>query len=125
MVKGKSVGTITDFDGKFNIKAEVSDVLVFSYIGFFTKEELITNENFDSINITLKEDILQLEELVITGTSGLTRKKQLGNAISSVKSSEIANSGAQDVTGALSGKLPGALVNQNSGNPAGGCFSNT
>ncbi|MDO5980812.1 TonB-dependent receptor plug domain-containing protein [Flavivirga spongiicola] len=120
LIKGKSIGATTDFDGKFSIEAAVSDVLVFSYVGFLTKEMVLTNANIGSIKVSMQEDILQLDELVITGTSVLTKKRQLGNAISSIKSSAIKSSGSQDVTAALSGKLPGALVNQNSGNPAGG-----
>lgn len=120
LVKGKGTGTITDFDGKFSIESGVNDVLVFSSVGFVTKEVVIRETHKNSIHIKMSEDILQLDELVITGTTVLTKKKQLGNVISTVKSADIVSSGAQDVTGALSGKIPGALVNQNSGNPAGG-----
>ena len=56
----------------------------------------------------------------MTGTSGLTEKKTLGNSISTVGGEAIGESGAVDVTGALSGKITGALVSQTSGAPAGG-----
>ncbi len=119
--KGTSTGTITDIDGKFAIEAGPSDVLVFSYIGFLTEEVRITAENSTGeFVVKMTNDILQLDELVITGTSALTSKKQLGNAISTIGVEAISNAGSQDITASFSGKLAGALINQNSGNPAGG-----
>ncbi len=119
-IKNTPVGTITDIDGNFSISANVSDVLVFAFIGMLTQEVIISEENLNSLNVQMRGDILQLDELIVTGTSVATSRKQLGNAISTVNSNDLQYSGSQGVTGALSGKLSGALVNQNSGNPAGG-----
>ncbi len=120
IIKGTATGVITDFDGKFSIAASLGDVLVFSFVGMLSKELTISYANQKNISIQLTADILLLDEMVVTGTSALTSKKQLGNAISTIKSEAISNSGAQGVTAALSGKITGAVVNQNSGNPAGG-----
>lgn len=64
-VKGTSRGTSTDFDGNFAINAEQNDVLVFSYLGYSTKEMSIGSD--DTINIQLEEDENRLEEIVVVG----------------------------------------------------------
>ena len=119
-IKGTSIGTVTDLEGNFNISVNLADVLVFTFVGMVTQEIEVTEANINGLNVTLVTDILQLSELVVTGTSAATSRKQLGNAISTIKSKDFTYSATQDITGALSGKLSGALVNQNSGNPAGG-----
>lgn len=65
MVKNSRTGTQTDFDGNYTIEAEKGDVLVFSYIGFKTKEVTVKGQKI--INVILKEDSAQLEEVVVTG----------------------------------------------------------
>ncbi|MBC9797795.1 vWA domain-containing protein [Sinomicrobium weinanense] len=62
-IKGTSRGTQTDFDGKYSIEANTGDILVFSYLGFKTKEVRIKNSSV--INVVLKEDSASLEEVVI------------------------------------------------------------
>ena len=120
-VKGTDTGTVTDLEGNFKVAAAVSDVLVFSFVGMRTQELVVTESLLSSgVDVVMAGDILQLDQLVVTGTSTATSKRQLGNAISTIHSDDINFSATQDITGALSGKLSGALVNQNSGNPAGG-----
>ena len=124
-IKNTNKGAVTDFSGNYTLQANVnsgSNTLVFRSIGFSTKEIAF---NYDSqleivVDATLSADILGLDEVVITGVGALTAKKQIGNVISSVSGLEIAESAALDVTGALSGKLAGIQVSQNSGDPAGG-----
>lgn len=117
LVEGTKQGTITNLDGQFEIEVADGSVLVFSFIGFSKQKVTVSG---GSINITLIEDILGLDEVVITGAGALTEKKQLGNTLSTVTGVEIAESGALDISGALSGKLAGVQVSQNSGDPAGG-----
>lgn len=116
------IGTTTDIDGSYSLSMNGMDVekIYFSYIGYQEEMRMIEQGARQSINVIMEEDILKLDEVVITGASAATSKRNLGNAISSVSGKEIATSGAQGIDQALSGKLPGALVNQNSGNPAGG-----
>lgn len=68
----------------------------------------------------LQEDLLSLDEVVVTGSTVGVNKRTLGNSISSVKSEDLVNNGATAVDQAISGKVTGALVQQNSGDPAGG-----
>ena len=123
--KGTSTGTLTDIDGMYSLTfpADAGEVtLVVSYIGFATQ-----NISFDfsqtalqTRDIVLLPDVMNLDEVVVTGASAATSKKQLGNAIATVDQTQISRSGATGLDQALSGKISGALINQNSGNPAGG-----
>ena len=117
---GAAQGTITDLDGNYVFEftsAEASVIVEFSFVGFATERITVTESG--TFDVTLQPDILRFSEVVVTGTSGLTEKKQLGNSISTVEGDLIAESGAVDVTAALSGKITGALVSQTSGSPAG------
>ncbi|MEX1382418.1 SusC/RagA family TonB-linked outer membrane protein [Lutibacter sp.] len=124
-IKNTSIGEITDFDGNYNLKANLNVgnyILVFRSLGLTTKEVKVTLTNNAEVvhNVIMNLDILGLDEIVITGVGALTAKKQLGNTISSVKGMEIAEAGSVDITAGLSGKLAGIQVSQNSGDPAGG-----
>ncbi len=124
-IKGTNQGVITDFEGNYMLQTtlEAGDyVLVFRSLGFTTQEVTIAlgSQTTAVNNVTMATDILGLDQVVVTGVGALTAKKQIGNTISSVTGSEISESGAVDVTGALSGKLAGIQVSQNSGDPAAG-----
>lgn len=124
-VKNINQGAVTDFDGNYTFQVNLvsgSYTLVFRSLGLSTKEIALTlNTQTEVVNdITMTKDILGLDEIVITGVGALTAKKQIGNVISTIKGLDIAESGAVDITGALSGKLAGIQVSQNSGDPAGG-----
>ncbi len=119
-VKGSRQGTVSDSSGSFTLRvpaAAKQPILVFSLVGYATTQE---KAGTGSLAITMAQDIMKLDEVVVTGTSVRTEKKQLGNQITSVSSKDIANSGTPNVIGALSGKVPGAQVVQNSGDPYGG-----
>ena len=87
LVKGTNNGTTTDFDGNYTIQAAGEDILVFSFIGYVTKE--VNVGDMTNVNVTLEEDAQALEEVVVTAL-GLERKKD--NDISSatvIKADEI------------------------------------
>jgi TonB-dependent starch-binding outer membrane protein SusC len=124
-VENSSAGTITDIDGNFTFTISVAPgdyVLVVRSIGYETRRENISlgNNSEVKMDIELAVDVLNLSEVVVTGTGGLTEKRQLGNSFAVVQGSEITGAGAVDVTGALTGKIAGIQVMQNSGDPAGG-----
>ncbi|WP_373517089.1 SusC/RagA family TonB-linked outer membrane protein [Pricia sp.] len=120
-----SFGGVTDFDGNYVFKATLESdeyTLIASYLGYSTKR-LNANAGSDTeinTDIALTEDLLNLDEVVVTGSTVGVNKRTLGNAISSVKSEDLVNNGATAVDQAISGKITGALVQQNSGDPAGG-----
>lgn len=118
-------GTVTDFDGAYTLSIPASDApvtVVYSYVGYGAAKQQVTPTagGKETLDVTLREDYIGLEQVVVTGASTATTKKRLGNAISTLDARDITNSGATSLDQALSGKITGALVNQNSGNPAGG-----
>ncbi|SEN28270.1 TonB-linked outer membrane protein, SusC/RagA family [bacterium A37T11] len=117
-IKGKTVSAKTDDKGQFTVKAVLpTDSLVFTYVGFGTKESPITTDKV--MNIVLTEDNQQLNEVVVVGY-GTQKKADVTGAIASVGSAAIARSATSDATGALQGQTPGAVVVKNVGKPGSG-----
>jgi len=117
--------TASNTTGNFNFDAAVKPgniVLIFSSVGFKSKELTVKVEGnlVDKVNVQMVEDVLGLDEVVVTGTSAATSKRKLGNAISTVSARDLQYSAATSIDQALTGKVAGAQVTQNSGNPAGG-----
>ncbi len=125
VVKNTNYGTATDQDGNYVLNADLKPgpyTLEFSGVGFKAKEEPITvgdTRNY-TLNSTLASDVLGMDEVVVTGTLGQSSRKQLGNSISTINSRQLQNSGASNLSAILSGRVMGAQVTQNSGDPAGG-----
>lgn len=124
-ISSTTIGGVTDFDGKYSLSAKLAPAdyqLTVSYLGYATKTVPLTLNLTLSVttDIDLKEDLLSLDEVVVTGSTVGVNKRTLGNAISSVRSEDLVNNGAIAVDQAISGKVTGALVQQNSGDPAGG-----
>ncbi|MCB9288934.1 MAG: SusC/RagA family TonB-linked outer membrane protein [Lewinellaceae bacterium] len=120
-----SQGTVTDFEGAYSLNIPAGDnpvTIVYSYVGYGGARRQVTPTagGTETIDVVLQEDYVGLEQVIVTGASTATTKKRLGNAISTLDARDITNSGATSLDQALSGKITGALVNQNSGNPAGG-----
>ncbi|WP_242928346.1 SusC/RagA family TonB-linked outer membrane protein [Pontibacter vulgaris] len=123
--QNSNTATATDASGKYNLSANLAAgtyQLTFSYIGFkpATKSVVLGASATVTVDAQISEDVVGLDEVVVTGTSVATSKKQLGNAISTVSAAALQNSVATSVDQALSGKVSGAQISQNSGNPAGG-----
>jgi len=115
-VKGKTVGTVTDINGKFNIVASPSDVLIFSYIGMESKQ--VPVENKTVINLTLNSNAQQLSEVVAIGY-GVVKKSDLTGSVAVVSTKDLTKNPSASAAQALQGKAPGVLVSQ-SGKPGGG-----
>jgi len=124
VVTGTTTGTTTGADGRYvlNFTAPRPNLsLSFSYLGYVPEtRSLEAGPQPQTIDVVLAEDLLRLNEVVVTGMGAPTQKAQLGNAISTVSARDLQFSGAQSVDAALTGKFSGALIQQNSGNPAGG-----
>jgi len=121
IIEGTTIGGVTDFDGKYSINAENSKgkLLIFSFIGFKTVSVSLTGES-QVIDTTLEEDATGLDEVVVIGSSLTQSRKKLGNAITTVKSEAMLKSSPVNITTSIQGKVPGAQITQNSGDPAGG-----
>ncbi|WP_242155622.1 SusC/RagA family TonB-linked outer membrane protein [Aestuariivivens sediminis] len=116
IVKGTNNGTSTDFDGNYSINVVNSNsILVFSYIGYKTEEILVGNQS--RIDVTLRESIEGLDEVVLIGYGQSQSKRTLSTAISEVSTEQIENLPVSRVENILQGAAPGVIVQQNSGAP--------
>jgi TonB-dependent SusC/RagA subfamily outer membrane receptor len=122
-VLGANQGTVTDIEGNYKLQVSNPNLkLVFSYIGYKSVTETIalTNQTNFTLDVSIEQDASNLDEVVIIGSSISTPRKQLGNAINTISSKSIQNTGTDNALGALQGKIPGAQITQNSGDPSGG-----
>ena len=119
-LKNSSQGTVTDQEGKYAITIDGNDnvVLIFSSIGTITQE--IADNGNNVINVTLKEEIAGLDEVVVVGY-GTQSKRDISSAIGSlsVKDNRIADLSIPGPEQVLQGRLSGVTVTQNSGTPGG------
>ena len=114
-VKGTTSGVVTNTSGIFSIKVPNRQAtLVFRYLGFETKEQIIGNNN--NFNITLQESINALTEVVVVGY-GEQKKSTLTGAISTINSKEILKSPTSNVTNSLVGRVTGLSAVQQGGQP--------
>jgi TonB-linked SusC/RagA family outer membrane protein len=123
VIKGTRNGTISDNMGGFSLKLNNNNAvtLVASGVGFKTQElNVDPSKMATGLNIVLTEQYSKLDEVVVTGTSAGTTKRQLGSYISSVNADELTKGATGNVLAALQGKTAGAQIIQNSGDPAGG-----
>lgn len=125
VVRNSAFGGATDATGSYSFTADLKSgdyVLDFSGIGFASKEAAlkIGSASSYSINTELNEDALGLDEIIVTGTSAGTTRKQLGSYISTIKGDQLTKGATGNVLAALQGKTAGAQIVQNSGDPAGG-----
>ena len=114
IVKGTTIGTVTDFDGNFSLSVPSSArTLVVSYVGMVSQEVAVQA----TIRVTLKSDTQVLDEVVVTAL-GITRsEKTLGYSATTVKSDDIVSARTTNVANALSGKVAGLQVNTTSSDP--------
>jgi len=115
LVKGTTRGTNTDVDGQFSISASPQAILVFTCVGLQSQEILVNNQT--TINVQLKEQTFNLDEVVAIGY-GVARKRDLTGSIVSIDGNNLKTSPDYSPVKALQGKVPG-LVMTNSG-AAGG-----
>ena len=115
MVKGTTVGTITDLDGLYTISAPEDGVLVFSYVGYTTQEIEIGGSI--SIDVVLEPEIGRLEEVMVIGY-GTVKKKDVTGSIVNVATEEMADRPVANVEQALQGMVAGVTVTNNGGSPA-------
>lgn len=116
-VKGATIGTTTNFDGKYQMVVKKNDVLVFSFLGFETKEVSVTGE---TLNVTLKENTNQLNEVVVTAFGMKKETKELGYSVTQVKADQLDLTGQTNAITALQGRVAGVQISQTSGAAGGG-----
>jgi TonB-linked SusC/RagA family outer membrane protein len=113
--KGTSNGTVTDFDGNYQIALKSgTKILVFSYVGFLSVEQSVGNQT--TINVSLKEDAQKLDEVVVVGY-GSQRKSDITGSVSSVNSEDLEKAIYTGVDQLLQGRSSGVIVTSASGEP--------
>lgn len=116
LIKGTTQGTISDMEGNFSIQAASDDILVFSFIGYLNEEVPVGNRT--TVDISLVEDVIGLEEVVVTGY-GVQKKSDLTGAIASVSGETLTELPTIGVDQALQGRAAGVSVTSNTGMPGG------
>lgn len=119
--KGTRAGAFTKKDGTYSLAVPTdTKVLVFEYVGYKKKEFTLTSS--DEVNIQLAEDVLKLEELVVTAVGITQEKKTLTYAVQEVKSKDIESSRQTNILNALAGQVSGVQINSSSGTPGAATF---
>lgn len=118
MIKGTTVGTVTDIDGKYSINVpENKSILQYSFIGYITEERNVENNKI--INVTLNEDLKTLDEVVILGYGANSRKQDLSASVGVVDDfDKLASRPVGSTQGMLQGQLAGVTVSSNGGDPS-------
>ena len=125
LIRNTSIGTQTDAAGYYSLTANLKPgnyLIEFSGVGLKTSQATLvigTASSYTS-NIIMAEDVMKLDEVVVTGVSAGTTRKQLGSYISTVNADQLSKGATSNVLAALQGKTAGAQIIQNNGDPAGG-----
>ncbi len=122
LLKGTDISATTNTEGSFSLinATAGASVNIEAVAAGYKMVTQSVDANATNIVITLSNDVLNMDEIVITGTSSGTSKKQLGSYVSIIKAEDLNKGAASNVLQALQGKTAGAQVSQNSGDPAGG-----
>lgn len=111
-VKGTTIGTTTDVDGKYSIKAPKGSTLVVTYIGSKPQEIKVTGSNMD---VNLAQGATNLDEVVVTALGIKKDRKSLGYAVEDLNSQELMRNKNTNAINSLSGKIAGVNITQSSG----------
>lgn len=114
LVKGSSNGTVTDVDGSYELSVKASDVLVFSFIGYLSKEEAVNGRS--AINVALATDAVSLSEVTVTALGISRANKALGYSVQKVDGAELVQARETNLVNSLAGKVAGLTI---VGNPSG------
>ncbi|GAE20203.1 TonB-dependent receptor [Bacteroides pyogenes DSM 20611 = JCM 6294] len=115
LVKGTTVGVVTDIDGKFELPAAKNAVLIISFVGFTNQEVVVTGK---PLTVILKEDAELLEEVVVLGYGASARKQDLSAAVGVVSNAdELTVRPVTSTESMLQGQLPGVTIQADGGDP--------
>ena len=115
IIKGQNKGTVSDFDGLFNLNnTNPNTVLVFSYLGFEAQEIKVGTKT--NLSVKLRESNVSLEEVVVVGY-GTVKKKDLTGAVASINAEELVNTATTNFDQALAGRVSGVQIGAVDGTP--------
>ena len=112
VVKGTSAGTITDFDGNYEIEVDNGATLVFSFMGYKSQE----HKAVPHLSVTLQSDAIMMQEVVSLGYSSV-KKAELSSAVVTVSADQLTDVTTSDVGNMLQGKVAGVQVTNAGGQP--------
>ncbi|MCX2678622.1 TonB-dependent receptor [Galbibacter sp. EGI 63066] len=116
--KNTSNGVVTDFDGNYQLTTSTENpIITVSYIGFQVSEVRVAGQA--TINVILKEDLQELDEVVVIGY-GTQKKADVTSAVASVKSEDFVQGNVKDAAQLIQGKVAGLTVSAPSGDPTAG-----
>ena len=115
--KGTSNGTITDFDGIYELTVADDAVLVFSYVGLTSKELKVSGPTMD---VTLQGDAIAMEEVVVTAMGVVQEKKRLNFAVQNIGGDALTENKSSNFVNSLQGKIAGVSVTNSGGSPNSG-----
>ncbi len=118
IVKGTTRGTITDVDGDYSIICDPKDILIFSFVGYKSNEQEIGGRT--TIDVTMREDLTKLDEVVVLGYNTEQSKRDISTSISVISSEDIQRIPVASLDQALQGRAAGVQVVKNTGAPGGG-----
>lgn len=121
-VKDKNIATITDIDGNYSIKIGENDVLIFSYIGYGTKQKMPGSSS--KMNISLSNNSISLDDVVVTGYQ-VMKKYNVTGAVNTINSKDIELRSSNSLQGILEGAVPGLTVYNNEYRIRGGASLNS
>ena len=116
-VQGAKTGAVTDFDGNFSVEASSNATLLISYVGYVT--ETVNVQGRNNIQVTLREDVSSLNDVVVIGY-GTMKKKLVTGATVQVKGDEIAKLNTTNALEAMQSSTPGVQITQSSSQPGKG-----
>ncbi|MGL5261815.1 MAG: SusC/RagA family TonB-linked outer membrane protein, partial [Bacteroides sp.] len=116
-LKGKGTGTITDYEGRFNLDVREGEVLTVSYIGYESKEVRVGQQN--AYNIKLIPDTQLLNEVVVTALGIKRETKALSYNVQEVKSEDLLTNKDANFINSLAGKVAGVNINSSSSGVGG------
>ncbi len=120
LVKGTTLGTTTDLNGKYSLTVnDNAKYLLFRFVGMVSKEVQISSS---TMNVTLDPDVLNIEGVVVTAIGIKREAKALGYSMQSVDAEEIMKGNDNNVVNALSGKVAGVQINSSSGAAGGSSY---
>lgn len=119
-VAGGTIAAVTNAQGEFTLTGpDGAFALLVRSIGFKRRTMSVAADQA-TVSVTLEEDIFNLEAVVISGQATTLQQRSLPNAITTVRAEDLVRAPAQTIEAALQGKIPGALIQANSGAPGGG-----
>lgn len=116
-VKGTTRGVPSGLDGTYTIDVAANETLVFSFVGYITKEVLVGNQT--TINVALEPDFAELEEVIVVGY-GSQEKKEITSSVVALDAKEFNKGNVNDPAQLLQGKVAGLSIYNKGGNPNGG-----